>query len=150
MSDWRAKALELFPDMRPEIESADRVGRFWVDLSARFKQHYDPKYQDDPTNSAGIIGSICLYAIWCTRSDSFKIHEPALTEFYQGVPRFALNCKPSIYKNIIDDLVANLGIDEIEKQSGEIGFYIEPDEKRKFMTDARQADYERRQRSRKR
>jgi hypothetical protein len=149
-SDWRAKALELFPDMHSEIESADRLGRFWCDLSARFQQHYDPKYEYDASNTPGIIRSICLYAIWCTKSDSFKIQEPALIEFYQGVPRFAMNCKPSIYKSIIDDLVANLGITELETKSGDIGYSLNTYEKNKFMADARQAELERLRRSRKR
>jgi hypothetical protein len=149
MNDWRAKALELFPDMRSEIESADRLGRFWVDLSARFQQHYDPKYQDDPTNSAGVIRSICLYAIWCTRSDSFKIQEPALIEFYQGIPRFAIHSKPSIRRRIIEDLVAHLGISELETKSGEMGYSMDTNEKNKFMADVRRAELERQKRSRK-
>jgi hypothetical protein len=149
-TDWRAKALELFPDMSSEIESADRLGRFWCDLSGRFQQHYETKYQDNSTNSPGIIRSICLYAIWCTGSDSFKIREPALIEFYQAVPRFALNCKPSIYKSIIDDLVANLGISDLETKSGDIGYSMDADEKKKFIADARQAELERQRRSRKR
>jgi hypothetical protein len=145
-SDWREKALELFPEMRSEIESVNQLGRFWVDLSTRFRYHY----LSDARDSEKTIRSICLYAIWCTRSESLDIQEPALIEFYQGLPRFAIHSKPSIYKRIIEDLVANLGIAEIEKRSGEIGFYLQADEKKKFLVDTRQAESERQKCSRKR
>ena len=149
MSDCRAKALELFPEMQAEINSADSLGGFWIELSARFRSFYSAEKISPAVASPPIIRAICLYAIWCTRSDSFAIQEPAWIEFYENLPRFALQCSSSIYKKIIDDLAANLGIAEMEKQSGAIGGYMQPAVKEKFFADIRNAEHQRQQLSRK-
>ena len=70
MSKWRARALELFPDMRTEVESADSVGALWIELIMRLQHHYDADEasRDDPN----LFRSICLYATWCKGADSPK------------------------------------------------------------------------------
>jgi hypothetical protein len=35
MSKWRARALDLFPEMRAQIQSAESVGALWIDLISR-------------------------------------------------------------------------------------------------------------------
>jgi hypothetical protein len=150
MSDWRAKALELFPDMQAEIHAADSLGEFWIELSARFRSFYTAQSDSQSAQSPQFMRAICLYAIWCTRSDSVDIQGPAWIEFYENLPRFALQSNPSIYKRIVDDLVSNLGIAEMEKQSSTIGAFMTPDENKKFFTDVSVAEAERQKRSRKR
>ena len=144
MSKWRAKALELFPDMRTEVESADSVGALGIELIMRLLCHYnaDAATGDRPN----LFRAICLYATWCKGSDSPKTQEVAAIEFYFGLPRFALLCPDSVYKRFIQDLTANLPLKEIE----EMGSSLQPGDLKKFLADVRQAEDERRRRSQKR
>jgi hypothetical protein len=147
MSTWRAKALELFPDMRSAIQSAETVGALWVQLMARFARHYRQIAQAETGESPELMRAICLYAVWCTRSKSFAIREPAYIGFFQHM-QSVLRIKPQMRKQIISDLVANLGLAELEKQSGEIGYSMKPDEVQRFFADAREAENERQRRMR--
>jgi hypothetical protein len=149
MSQWRAKALELFPDMRSTIEAAESVGALWIELAVRFQRYYSSLDGPEQQESHELIRAICLYAIWCARSDSSTAREAAWIEFYENVPRYAFRCKADTYKKIIEDLVANVGLAEIEKFPA-FGAYMKPDQLKKFMGDVRQADHERQQCSRKR
>lgn len=146
MSRWRARALELFPDMRSEIHSSESVGRFWIELTARFKDQYRSETGDEPKEPPTVIRNTCLYAVWCERSESPDTREAAGIEFYEYLPSFALQCPRPSYQRLIRDLVANLGIEEVEK----MGVSLEPAESRRFLADARQANEDRRRRSRKR
>ena len=144
MSKWRARALELFPDMRTEVESADSVGALWIELTMRLQQHDDANdaSQDDPN----LFRSICLYATWCKGADSPKTQGVAAIEFYLGLPRFALRSREFVYKRFIQDLIANLPLEQIE----EMGSSLQPGDLKRFLADVRQAEDERRHRSQKR
>jgi hypothetical protein len=149
MTAWHEKALELFPDMRPEIQASESVGRFWIELASRFHRHYKAGLCGEE-DSPKLIRAICLFAIWCTRSESQETREAAWIEFYEGLPKFAIECQRSIYGKIVRDLVLNLGIEEIERSTGTIGGFMESGQLKKFLSDARQEDADRQQRSRKR
>ena len=131
--------------MRSEIQSAESVGYLWCDLSLRFRCHYDPEFSEEQ-KSPKLINAICLYAIWCTRSKSYKTQEPPRIEFYEYLPSFAFECTGLIYKTILRDLIANIGMTEIHK----MGAVLRPPELKKFLADAQQAEDERQRRSRKR
>ena len=143
MSKWRARALELFPDMRTEVESAGSVGALWIELIMRLHHHYDA--YEATRDSPSLFRAICLYATWCKGSDSPKTQEAAAIEFYLYLPRFALRCSDSVYKRFIQDLIANLPLKEIE----EMGSSLQPDDLKRFLADVRQAEDERRRRSQK-
>jgi hypothetical protein len=145
---WRAKALELFPQLRPEVEAAENVGSLWIELACRFQNYYSSGIEAEE-DSSKLIRAVCLYAIWCIRSDSHDTQQAALIEFYEVIPRFAISCTAFIYKRILNDLIQNLGIEEIERSAGTIGGNMNPGELKKFLADVRQADYERQKRSRK-
>jgi hypothetical protein len=150
MDDWRERALQLFPEMHSEIQSAESVGTLWIELASRFHRHYGKSSGEGRDGSPKLIRAICLYAIWCTRSDFPDTQQAAWIEFYENLPRFALQCEPTKYKAIVNDLVANIGIDEIEKSAGTIGAYMKPGQIDKFLADARLANQERQRNSRKR
>jgi hypothetical protein len=150
MSAWRAKALELFPSLRCEVEAAKTVGFLWIELVSRFQRCYDSEMAVAQNGSTELLRSICLYAIWCTRSDSFATQEAALIQFYEGIPRFAIQSESSRYKRIVADLIQNLGLAEIEKSAGTTAIALRSDELKKFLADARQAENERQKRLRKR
>ena len=150
MDAWRDRALQLFPDMQPQIRSAESIGDFWIELAARFHRYYSHASGEGHYESPTLIRAICLYAIWCTKSESPDVQQAAWIEFYEGLPLFALRCEPTVYKAIVKDLVASVGIEEIEKSAGTIGTRMKPGQIEKFLADARQANQERERISRKR
>jgi hypothetical protein len=84
---WRTKALELFPDMRSEIQAVESISTLWIKLHVRFQQYYESVEQDDST---ALIRNICMYAIWCDKSDAPDVQNPAWIEFYETLPIWAL------------------------------------------------------------
>ena len=98
------------------------------------------------TRLSNSVRAICLYATWCTASDSPETQQAAAIEFYFYLPRFALQCPDSVYKRFIQELIANLPLMEITKMGGG----LQPSDLKRFLADVRQAEDERRRRSRKR
>lgn len=150
MSAWRARALELFPSLRCEVEAAKTVGFLSIELVSRFQRYYDSEIAVAQNGSTELLRSICLYAIWCTRSDSLATQEAAFIQFYEGIPRFAIQSESYRYKRIVADLSQNLGLAEIEKSAGRIAIALGSDELKRFLADARQAENDRQKRLRKR
>jgi hypothetical protein len=146
MSKWRAKALDLFPDMRAEIQSAESVGGFWITLMSRFHGHYRSEIHDEPRQSPTLIRATCLYAVWCDRSESPGTQEAARIEFYEYLPSFALQCTRLNCQRLVGDLVANLGTEEIARMGVSLG----PVDLDRFLAEVRRADGDRRRRSQKR
>jgi hypothetical protein len=146
MSKWRARALDVFPEMRAEIESAESVGRLWIELISRLHGHYSSAQHATPRESPDLFRAICLYAIWCVGSDSLETQQAAGIEFYFYLPRFALQSPDSVYRRFIRELVTNMPMAEIEKMGGS----LKPSDLKRFLADVRQADEERQRRSRKR
>jgi hypothetical protein len=141
VSKWRARALDLFPDMRTNIETAESVGRLWIELILRLERHYSAHPYGATQDSPNLLRAICLYATWCKGSDSPETRQAAAIEFYFELPRFALPA--SVYKRFIQDLIANLPLMEIEQMGGG----LQPSDIKRFLADVRQAEDERRQRS---
>ena len=146
MSKWRARALDLFPDMRTDIQSAESVGRLWIELILRLERHYSAHPYVATQDSPNLFRAICLYATWCKGSDSPETRQAAAINFDFQLPRFALQRPASVYKRFIQELTANLPLMEIEKMGGS----LQPSDMKRFLADVRQAEDERRERSRKR
>ena len=140
MSKWRARALELFPDMRTEIQSSASVGRLWIELGLRLEGVYSADDSVATQDSPNLLRAICLYATWCKGSDSPKTREVAAIEFYLGLPQFALRSRDSVYKRFIQDLITHLPLKQIE----EMGSSLQLGEMKRFLADVRQAKDERR------
>lgn len=147
MSKWRARALELFPEMRSEVESAKSVGALWIELIMRVHCQFSAETDAATQDSKNLFRAICLYATWCRAADSPKTQEAAAIEFYFDLPSNALRCPAPVYKRIIHELVANLPLREVEEMGGGS---LQPDELKRFLRDVEQADDERRRRSQKR
>src|SRR5271163_3015215 len=126
--------------MRSEIQSSASVGYLCVELASRFGDYYRAPRLEGRSGTPKLIRAICLYAVWCTRSASVETQQAAGIEFYGGIPRAALQCTAVVYKRIVNDLVAILGIAEIERSVGNS----------EFLADAREAELVRLRRSRKR
>jgi len=142
-SAWRAKALEWFPAMRTEIQAAESIGQLWIELIARLQSHYR---EESPSESSELVRGVCMYAIWCTRSESQRIREAAFIEFYGYFPKFALQCPETVYRQILADLISNIGVIEVEK----MGAALAQSDLNRFLADAHQADDGRKAKSKKR
>jgi hypothetical protein len=145
MSKWRAKALEHFPAMRMEIEATGSIANLWVELIARLHRHYRSGIQENPTEAPEYVRAVCTYAIWCSRSESQHTQDAALVEFYEYFPKFALECPEPVYWKILADLVSNIGMAEVER----MGVGLNDSDLTRFHADARQADDDRKRKSRK-
>jgi len=146
VSKWRAKALDLFPGMRTEIQSAESIGRLWIELMLSLERHYSVHHDATTQDSSNPLRAICLYATWCRGSDSPVTREAAAISFYWELPRFGLQRPASVYKQFIRELTETLPLMEMEKMGG----CLEPSDMERFLADIRQAEDERRRRSRKR
>jgi hypothetical protein len=62
VDDWRAKALEYFPDLRDLIEGEASPLSLWIELYWVLVRAYD----EEPMNEDR-IGKIYDYAAWCLR-----------------------------------------------------------------------------------
>lgn len=143
MSTWRGRALEVFPELRQQVEHAESIGMLWIELHMRFCEAYrKPETQE----SLEFVRRICLYAIWCSRSESQKVREPAFIEFYEQVPAYALSTEPPVRERILRDLLANLGMAEIQK----MGINLTESERKKFFDYVAKLQKERELRTRKR
>lgn len=129
--------------MRGEIQAAESVGELWIDLIARLHHNY---VDESPSESPELVRAICMYAIWCTRSESWRTREPALIEFYEYFPKFALHCPEPVYRQVVADLVSNIGLIEVEK----MGATLAPADLKRFLTDAHQANDNLKKKSKKR
>lgn len=142
MSNWRKRALELFPDMKTDIEKADSVGMLWVELESRFHSYYAKLSKGYAQGSPQLIRAIYAYAIWCSRAKSDDTSNAATISFYYDVPVNALNTfrsDPSTYEQIVKDLVSNLGLAEIKRLRWAFAALIEPHQLEEFMADCGRA-----------
>jgi hypothetical protein len=65
VEQWRAKALEYFPDLRALIEEQTGPMDFWIELSYRLGRVYDQQPLDD-----AFIARVYAYAAWCFKQTS--------------------------------------------------------------------------------
>src|ERR1700691_591717 len=76
-----------------------------------------------------LFWAICLYAIWCTGSDSREAQQAAGVEFYFYLPQFALRCPDPAYRRFIRELITNMPMAEIEKMGGG----LKPSDLKRFL-----------------
>jgi hypothetical protein len=143
--DWRAKAHQLFPTLKVEIDSSDSPTMLWIELAFRFRDYYlrpaSPKQMERPD----FVRSICLYAVWCTKSGPPEAREPAAINFYEDLSRFAIQSGREVRELILSDLIVNLGLPEVEDMAKISGPLVGSEELKRFVADAeRVADKQRR------
>ena len=66
MSRWRGKALEMLPELKTEIQTAETPYLLWFELLAALKDAYVV-----PRNES-LMRQIYLYADWCWRQPAQK------------------------------------------------------------------------------
>jgi hypothetical protein len=70
LEDWRAKALEIFPDLQDLVEEESGPIDLWIELHYRLVRAYDQQ----PINE-DLIGRIYDYAAWCLAQPSTDVAE---------------------------------------------------------------------------
>lgn len=81
-----------------------------------------------------------MYAVWCAGSESHRVQDAAVVEFYQYFPKFALECPEPVYRSILTDLVSNIGVAEVEK----MGVRLNESDRKRFLVGACEVEDERR------
>jgi len=77
MSTWRRKAIELFPDLRPEIESRElTIYQVFFELLPRCREAHD---RNDISELERIYG----FADWCASQKAKDLWNAAGVAFYE-------------------------------------------------------------------
>lgn len=64
MAKWRAKAIELFPELRRQIAESPEIMYFWCnELRIPFEAAYDAVPRDE-----SLIARVYAFADWCRRA----------------------------------------------------------------------------------
>ena len=122
MSAWRKRALELFPDLRVEIEPSDAtIYAVFFELLPRCREAHD-------RGDAGELAKIYGFAEWCFRQKAKDLWNAAGVAFYEhlgdsqatlrAMPKWV---KPDIFAEIQPLLAARMDpstFEELRKSYG--------------------------------
>ena len=116
MSAWRRKALELFPDLRSEIQRGDAtIYTMFFELLPRCRTAHR---QGDEGELEKIYG----YAEWCFRQRASDLRNSAGVSFYEHLgdhpeTRDEMHgwVKPSIFEDVAGLLEYRMGEEELAK-----------------------------------
>jgi hypothetical protein len=82
MSAWRAKAIEMFPELKRDVEESKRAGELWFSLFSVFK--HGIMTEDYDTSLL-----VSEYADWCiTNTSALDVsgpHQATLMGFYESI-----------------------------------------------------------------
>jgi hypothetical protein len=147
MSKWRAKALELFPDIQPTVQAAATPGELWTELSATLQAHYSSSPESAPENSPDFARKVYMYALWCHNAADWHTKEAAGIEFFESIVPFAIRCGKSVYDRIVEDLVAYMGVPTIKNNAVSFGYSLSPERLEEFLKQVDEAAKHRARRS---
>jgi hypothetical protein len=133
MSKWRAKALELFPNIRSTIQSSATPGELWIELSARLQAHYGEEPISAAESSSDFAGNVYLYALRCHRAADWHAQEAAGIEFFESIVPFAIRSGKSVYDRIVRDLVNYLGVPTIKNSAASFGYSLSSQQLEHFI-----------------
>ncbi|BCM89889.1 hypothetical protein IAD21_01739 [Abditibacteriota bacterium] len=116
MSTWRRKALELFPDLRPEIQrGGTTIYTVFFDLLSRCQQAHRENNEEE-------LRKIYGYAQWCFEQKAKDLWNAAGVAFYehlvdQSETRDAMKkwITPQIFEDIAVLLEFRIGSEEFAK-----------------------------------
>jgi hypothetical protein len=119
MARWRAKAIELLPEMRNEIQAAETPMGLWIEVCAEFAL----AYKDEPRND-DFIRHVYSYANWCRqqpRSDeaSRDLFTCVVVCFYEHVAKL---------KASRQDMHRWFTKQEVDENRDVLGYLLDPDE----------------------
>lgn len=85
MQEWKSKALELLPEIKPEILDSDNPMQLWIEIVLYFDKAYE-----EPRDE-GFIKRVYQYQGWCLEQDKGETadeHLPTcvVTVFWEHIP----------------------------------------------------------------
>jgi hypothetical protein len=147
MSKWRAKAVELFPEIRTPIQTSATPGKLWIELAARLHAHYSEEPVPLTEGSSDFPNKVYLYALWCHKAADWHAKEAAGIEFFESIIPFAIRSGKSIYATVVQDLVAYIGEPTIKNNAASFGYSLSPEQLEHFLNEVDQAAKRRARRS---
>jgi hypothetical protein len=132
MSSWRAKALQLFPELRSDIERIETLGSLWVELSARLQEHYTSPASTSES-SVSFARNVHAYTLWCHGAADWRTREAAHISFFEGIVPFAIRSGKAVHDKIVEELVAYLGVPTIKNSAGSFGYSLSPERLEHFL-----------------
>jgi hypothetical protein len=132
MSKWRAKALELFPNMRSTIQTAATLDELWIELSARLQEHYSSPRVPEPEASADFARNVHIYALWCHNAADWHV-KAAAGMFFEGIVLLAIRSGKSVYDRIVEHLVAYIGVPTIKNNAVSFGYSLSQERLEHFL-----------------
>lgn len=123
MEDWRAKALELFPDLRDLIQKQPNAMSLWIELTITI----GTAYAEDPVNEER-VGRIYDYAVWCLKQPRTDSAETDLSTavavcFIEHIP---------LHQRVSDDLYRWMSVDSFDGFENLFRYYLDNDQYKKF------------------
>ena len=127
MENWRAKALERFPELQDLIEEQSGIITLWVELYNALEAAYDER----PINEE-LIGKVYDYAAWCVNQPQDQgagVEDPSSAAAVGLIESIPLN------KHISDDLHRWLSVETFKGCEALFRYHLSDDEYRKFSDD---------------
>jgi hypothetical protein len=146
MSKWRAKALELFPEIRIAIQTSATPGELWIELEAQLHTHYSEEPVPLTEGSSDFPNKVYLYALWCHNAADWHAKEVA-GMFFESIIPFAIRSGKSIYATVVEDLVACIGVPTIKNNAASFGYSLSPGQLEHFLNEVDQIAKRRARRS---
>jgi hypothetical protein len=133
MSKWRAKALELFPELRDEIQRSGTLGELWIELSAELHAYLHLLATPDTRKVRDFARNVHAYALWCHGATDWRTREAAHTEFFEEMLPFAIRSGQSTYDRVVEDLVAYIGVPTIKNNAVSFGYSLSAEQLTDFV-----------------
>jgi hypothetical protein len=147
MSKWRAKALELFPELGNKIQRTGTLGELWIELSADLHAYYTSSLPLTPEKPASFARNVHSYALWCHGAADWRSREAAHIEFFEGIVPFAIRSGKLTYDRIVEDLVAYIGVPTIKNNAVSFGYSLSAEQLTDFLNKVDQSAKHRARRS---
>jgi hypothetical protein len=127
MENWRAKALEQFPELQDLIEEQSGIVALWIELYDAL----EAAYEEQPLNDE-LIGKVYDYAAWCVsqpQDQGADVEDPSSAAAVGLIESIPLD------KKISDDLYRWFSIETFEGCESLFRYHLSDDEYRKFSDD---------------
>ena len=111
VSAWRAKALELFPERRQQIEYVESVGMLWIYLWDDVSRYYG----ESAETTEPFISAAFEYLRWCLHAQDADTYNAACIGFCESLATFATQTGAPIYGRIVSDLATKFNHLEIRE-----------------------------------
>ncbi len=129
MENWRAKALEKFPELQEMIEEKSGIIALWIELYNLLEAAYEKEPVSDQ-----LIGKIYDYAAWCfnqPQDPDTGIEDPSSAAAVGLIENIPLN------KHISEDLYRWFSVEAFDGFENLFRYHLSDEEYRKFSEEFR-------------